>query len=49
MERRKKERQKLLNEKRNLEGIASDAAKRAEDFERQVSFQLLSGLLQSLG
>lgn len=40
MEKRKKDRQKLLNEKRNLEGIVSDAAKRGEDFERQVSLWL---------
>lgn len=43
IERRKKERAKLLNEKRNLAGIVSDATKRAEDFERQVSLRLLSG------
>ena len=37
MEKRKKERQKLVAKKRNLESLARDAKQRAEDFERRVS------------
>jgi len=37
MEQRKKERQKVVAKKRNLESLAKDAKRRAEDFERRVS------------
>ena len=37
MEKRKKERQKVVAKKRNLESLAKDANRRAEDFERRVS------------
>jgi len=37
VEKRKKERQKLVAKKRNLESLATDAKQRAEDFERRVS------------
>ena len=37
MEKRKKERQKVVTKKRNLESLAKDAKRRAEDFERRVS------------
>ena len=43
MEKRKKERQKVVAKKRNLESLAKDAKKRAEDFSRRVS-DLRSGL-----
>lgn len=35
-EKRKKERQKVLAKKRNLEGLVKDAQKRSADFERKV-------------
>ena len=37
MEKRKKERQKVVAKKRNLETLAKDAKQRAEDFDRRVS------------
>jgi len=39
VEKRKKERQKIVAKKRNLESVAKDAKRRAEDFERTVSDQ----------
>ena len=37
LEKRKKERQKVVAKKRNLESLAKDAKRRVEDFERRVS------------
>ena len=36
MEKRKKDRQKLVTKKRSLESLAKDATRRTEDFERRV-------------
>lgn len=44
-ERRKKDRQKLLNKKRSLDGLVKDAEKRANDFERKVN--IIFGLYHS--
>jgi len=37
VEQRKKERQKVVAKKRNLDSLAKDAKRRADDFERRVS------------
>jgi len=37
VEKRKKDRQKLVTKKRNLESLAKDAKRRTEDFEQRVS------------
>jgi len=36
VEKRKKDRQKVVAKKRNLESLAKDAKRRTEDFERRV-------------
>jgi len=42
VEKRKKDRQKLVTKKRNLESLAKDAKRRTEDFEQRVSDWQLS-------